>query len=56
VEFRDDDPVAVAVVDAIHKGDLDALGSLLVEHRELAGARIGDAKAGKRSLLHVVTD
>jgi ankyrin repeat protein len=56
VELRDNDPVAVAVVDAIHNGDLGALGSLLAEHRELAGARIRDAKAGTRSLLHVVTD
>jgi uncharacterized protein len=56
VELRDDDPVAVAVVDAIHQGDLGALSSLLAEHRELAGARIRDAKAGTRSLLHVVTD
>jgi uncharacterized protein len=56
VELGDDDPVAAAVVDAIHKGDLGALGSLLAEHRELAGARIRDAKEGTRTLLHVVTD
>ncbi len=56
MELGDDDPVAVAAVAAIHKGDLDALGSLLARHRELAGARIRDAKAGTRSLLHVVTD
>ena len=55
MELRDSDPVAVAVVDAIHQGDLGALGSLLAEHRELAGARIRDAKAGTQSLLHVVT-
>lgn len=56
MELRDDDPVAIAVVAAIYKGDLGALGSLLADHRELASARIGDAKAGTRSLLHVVTD
>jgi uncharacterized protein len=56
VELGEDDPVAVAVVDAIHQGDLGALASLLAEHRELAGARIRDAKARTRSLLHVVTD
>jgi uncharacterized protein len=55
VELRDNDPVAVAVVDAIHQGDLGALGSLLTEHRELAGARIRDAKGGTQTLLHVVT-
>jgi ankyrin repeat protein len=56
MELRHDDPVGVAVVDAIHQGDLAALGSLLAEHRQLAGARIRDAKGGTRSLLHVVTD
>lgn len=56
MELRDDDPVAVAVVDAIRQGDLRALGSLLAEHRELAGARIRDANGGTRSVLHVVTD
>src|SRR5215467_8816311 len=56
VELRDDDPVAVAAVDAIHNGDLGALGSLLAGHRELAGARIRGAKGETRSLLHVVTD
>ena len=56
MELRDNDPVAVAVVDAIHNGDVGALGSLLAEHRELAGARIADARGRTRSLLHVVTD
>jgi uncharacterized protein len=56
VELRDDDPVAVAAVGAIHNGDLGALGSLLAGHRELAGARIRGAKGETRSLLHVVTD
>jgi len=56
VELGDNDPVAVAVVDAIHKGDLGTLGTLLAEHRELARARIRDANAVTRSLLHVVTD
>lgn len=56
MELRDDDPVAVAVVDAIHDGDLGALGSLLSGHRELAQARIRDAKASTRTLLHAVTD
>jgi uncharacterized protein len=56
VELRDDDPVAAAAVDAIHNGDLGALGSLLAGHRELAGARIRGAKGETRSLLHVVTD
>ena len=55
MELRDNDPVAVAVVDAIQKGDLGALGSLLDEHRELADARIRNAKGGTQSLLHVVT-
>lgn len=48
MELRDDDhPVVLAVVDAIHKGGLGALGSLLVERSALAGARIRDARAGR---------
>jgi hypothetical protein len=52
------DPLAVAVVEAIHTGDTDGLGRLLEEHPGLAAARIGDDRPGgmTRSLLHVATD
>lgn len=51
-------PLAVAVVEAIRGGDLPALQRLLAEHPELATARIGgDDPAGtSRTLLHVATD
>ncbi len=50
-----DDPVAVATVQAIQAGDLDALGRLLAQGPGLVGARIvGDG--GARSPLGLVTD
>jgi uncharacterized protein len=51
-------PLAVAVVDAIHRGDVPALRRLLKEHPELATARLGDddPEGMSRTLLHVVTD
>lgn len=53
-----EDPVAVAVVAAIHAGDLSALGELLAQHPGLASARLGDDDPDgmSRTLLHVVTD
>lgn len=56
LEIPDDDPLAVAVVLAIRRGDLESLASLLAEHPDLVAARIPDAKGATRSLLHVVTD
>lgn len=53
-----DEPLAVAVVEAIHSGDLEALRRLLREHPGLATARLGDDRAGgtSRTPLHVATD
>jgi ankyrin repeat protein len=57
-----DDPLAQAVVAAIHAGDTQALRALLDEHPGLASARLGgpcsggDGQGMTRSLLHVVTD
>jgi uncharacterized protein len=53
-----EDPIAVAVVDAIHQGDVPALRRLLMENPELATARLGDddPEGMSRTLLHVVTD
>jgi ankyrin repeat protein len=45
------EPLAVAVIEAIRRGDLDALNRLLGDDPGLATARIGT-----RSLLHVVAD
>jgi len=52
------DPLAVAVVEAIRKGDVPALERLLDENPGLASARLGDDDACgmSRTLLHVVTD
>ena len=53
-----DDPVAVAVTAAIHRGGLDALRELLAAHPGLAAIRLGDDDPDgmSRTLLHVVTD
>jgi uncharacterized protein len=53
-----EDPLAVAVVEAIRRGDLPTLRRLLAEHPGLATARLGDDDpAGmSRTLLHVATD
>lgn len=50
------DPLAIAVVEAIQKGDLPALKQLLAENPGLATARISDPGGMSRSLLHVATD
>jgi len=53
-----DDPAAVAVVTAIHVGDVATLKRLLVENPDLATVRLGDDDPDgmSRTLLHVVTD
>jgi ankyrin repeat protein len=60
--LRTDEPITLAVVAAIHSGDIDTLRQLLDENPGLAAAHIGDDVVGvtdrgmSRSLLHVVTD
>jgi ankyrin repeat protein len=49
------DPLAVAVVGAVHMGDVASLRRLLHDHPELGPARIGDLSQS-RTLLHVVAD
>ena len=56
VVIRTDEPIAVAAVDAIHRGDVPALRSLLAQRSDLATAALGDDGAMTRTLLHVVTD
>jgi hypothetical protein len=52
-----DDPLAIAVVDAIHTGEVEALQRMLRENPHLATARLGaDDSEMTRTLLHVVTD
>jgi hypothetical protein len=50
------DPVAQALVDAIHAGDVGLLAQLLREHPGLAAARLVDDKGGSGTPLHAVTD
>ncbi|MBI2825452.1 MAG: ankyrin repeat domain-containing protein [Planctomycetia bacterium] len=56
------EPLAVAAVEAIHKGNVEALKRLLDENPGLATARLGDPTKGcnpggmSRTLLHVATD
>jgi hypothetical protein len=54
-----DEPLGVAVVEAIRAGDLRTLTRLLAEHPGLATARVMRPEAGEhaaRTLLHVATD
>jgi ankyrin repeat protein len=60
LKISTEDPLAVAAVEAIHTGDLDALQRLLDKHPDLATARLGDQDHENdgmtRTLLHVATD
>ena len=53
-----EEPLAIAVVQAIQTGDLAALRRLLYENPGLATARLGDddPEGMSRTLLHVATD
>jgi len=53
-----EDPLAVALVKAIHAGDISTLKGLLAENPGIATARLGDDEPGgmSRTLLHVATD
>jgi ankyrin repeat protein len=52
------DPLAVAVVQAIHAGDIAGLKRLLEKNPGLAAARLGDDDRDgmSRTLLHIATD
>ena len=54
-EIRSDDPVAVALIQAIRTGDLSALNELLAANPELASAHLVGNR-GSRTPLHVATD
>jgi hypothetical protein len=59
MNLRTDEPVAVAVVEAIHKGDVESLKRLLQENPALATSRLGrpdECNGMSRTLLHVATD
>jgi hypothetical protein len=50
------DPLAQALVQAIHAGEVDSLAGLLREHPGLASARLTDEKGGASTPLHAATD
>jgi ankyrin repeat protein len=54
-EIRSDDPVAVALIQAIRTGDVGALSELLAAHPGLASSRLVGNR-GSRTPLHVATD
>ena len=55
--IRDDDPLAIAVVEAIRGGAVLGLRALLRDHPQLAGTQIADVRCeDTRSLLHVAAD
>jgi hypothetical protein len=54
--LREDDPLAVTAVQAVHTGDLEGLGRLLRERPDLATARIQGRKGASSTLLHAVAD
>jgi hypothetical protein len=56
LNIRFDEALAVAVVSAIHRGDIEELQRLLHENPGLAKARIVDDRGGARTLLHIVAD
>ena len=60
VTLSTEEPIAVAVVDAIHMGDVERLKRLLRDNPGLATAKLGgdggDDRGMTRSLLHVATD
>lgn len=62
LRIRPDEPLTVAVVEAIHGGNVEALKRMLGENPGLAAARIGDKDNARadggmsRTLLHVATD
>ena len=56
LEIRADDDRAVALIQAIQGGDIEALRKQLDESPELARARVVDRGGVSRTLLHVVSD
>jgi ankyrin repeat protein len=56
VNLDADDPIAVALGEAIRAGDLSAVQRLLDEHPGLASARIQGRRGGSRTPLHVASD
>jgi hypothetical protein len=56
LSIPEDNPRAVAVVTAIHGGDIAHLQRLLDENGSLASARVVDGRGVARTLLHIAAD
>ncbi len=56
LRLHKDDPIAVALTEAIQSGDVESLARLLHEHPGLASARIEGNRGGSRTPLHQVAD
>jgi hypothetical protein len=56
LRLPEDHPVAVAVSEAIHTGDLESLRRLLSENPGLAGARLVNKNGRSATPLHMATD
>lgn len=56
MRLRHDDPVAVALGEAIRRGDVAGLEELLRDHPGLASARVEGAKGGSGTPLHTAAD
>ena len=54
--LRPEEPLARNVAKVLRDGTAAELQQLLIEHPELARARLGDERGQARTLLHVVTD
>jgi ankyrin repeat protein len=54
--LKQDNPLAIELIDAIHNGDLESLQRLLAEHPGLAQARIEGEKGRSSTPLHAATD
>jgi hypothetical protein len=53
LRLPEDHPVAVAMSEAIHTGDLESLRRLLSENPGLADARLVNKDGGSRTPLHI---
>lgn len=56
MEIQSTDPLAIALIRAIHTGDLEALRRLLDEDPQISKARILDPKGVSRTLLYIAVD
>jgi len=54
--LRSDDPIAVELVAALEKGEVELLRPLLAAHPELACCVVESAKGGARTALHLFAD